>query len=107
MLPLYPHEFRKADLEQFVPKPPGIRCLVRFREASRVGWGRVSAPVDIGPISRPALIALQRKPLNPGGCAGAKTVSLVDFEDAEPVIAPKEAEHRLMIEPRFPKWPIG
>jgi low molecular weight protein-tyrosine phosphatase len=61
-------------------------------------------PANLGPISRFALKALHAKDIKPEGAERVpRPCALVDFDDAQLVIALKEAEHRPMIERRFPE----
>lgn len=61
-------------------------------------------PATIGPISRLTLKALDAKAIKPEGAERApKLCAMADFDDAELVVALKEAEHRPMIERRFPE----
>jgi hypothetical protein len=82
-------------------------AAVRFREARRPGRG-VRAPADIGPICPAGLDRIAAKAIKPEGAVRAPRLCAFGYsQDAEPVIALKDAEHRLMIERRFQKWPIG
>ena len=59
---------------------------------------------NLGPISPFTLKALHAKAISPEGAERVpRPCALVDFEDAQLVIALKEAEHRPMIERRFPE----
>jgi len=62
-------------------------------------WG------NIGPISRHAVDALQRRgiPLEEQ-LREPKALSLTDLVGADLVVAVKEAEHRMMIAEQFPVW---
>lgn len=74
-----------------------------WRAFSR-GVAATQPAANLGPISRFTLKALQAKAISPEGAERAPTLcALVDFDDAEVVIALKEAEHRPMIEQRFPE----
>jgi protein-tyrosine phosphatase len=74
-----------------------------WRAFSR-GFATKPPPASIGLISRFALKALHAKAIKPEGSERApKPCALVDFNDAQLVIALKEAEHRPMIEQRFPE----
>jgi protein-tyrosine phosphatase len=60
-------------------------------------------PANLGLMSRFTLKALQAKAIEPEGIERApRPCDLVDFDQAQLVIALKEAEHRPMIERRFP-----
>jgi protein-tyrosine phosphatase len=75
---------------------------VAWRAFSR-GVATKPPPVNIGPMSRFTLKALQAKAIQPEGIERApRPCDLVDFDQAQLVIALKEAEHRPMIERRFP-----
>ncbi len=75
---------------------------VAWRAFSR-GVAPKPPPVDIGPMSRFALKALKAKAIQPEGIERApRPCTLVDFDQAHLVVALKEAEHRPMIERRFP-----
>ena len=72
--------------------------------AARTNGAATQPAANLGPISRFTLKALQAKAISPEGAERAPTLcALVDFDDAEVVIALKEAEHRPMIEQRFPE----
>lgn len=60
------------------------------------------SPQNIGPISPYALQALQAVGIEGGAGRNPLLCTLADFADAELVVALKEAEHRPMIELRFP-----
>src|SRR5690348_9462452 len=62
------------------------------------------SPTNVGPISRFALEALQAQAIDPEGAARApRPCTLVDFETVDLVIGLKRAEHRPLIETRFPE----
>ncbi len=74
-----------------------------WRAFSR-GVAERGAPDNVGPISRFALDALQEKEIVPEGAARyPQPCVLADFRQAQLVIALKEAEHRPLIEQRFPE----
>jgi protein-tyrosine phosphatase len=74
-----------------------------WRAFSR-GLAEKGSPENVGPMSRFALEALQTKAILPEGSARYPvSCSLADFDDAQLVIALKEAEHRPLIEQRFPE----
>jgi protein-tyrosine phosphatase len=81
--------------------------LARLEGLGWVSFSRAVAeklsPENVGPISPHALQALQVKGIEAAG-AGRNPVlcNVADFTDAELVVALKEAEHRPMIELRFP-----
>jgi protein-tyrosine phosphatase len=61
------------------------------------------SPDNVGPMSRFALETLKAKAIVPKGVARfPQSCVLADFDSAQLVIALKEAEHRPMIERRFP-----
>jgi protein-tyrosine phosphatase len=61
-------------------------------------------PDNVGPMSRFARQALEAKGITPeGGLRSPRPCTLADFEKAQLVVALKEAEHRPLIERRFPK----
>ena len=67
------------------------------------GVAEKGAAANVGPMSRFALAALQAKGIVPAGIARfPQPCSPADFDRGELVIALKEAEHRPMIERRFP-----
>ena len=73
-----------------------------WRAFSR-GLAEKSSPDNVGPMSRFVLEALQSKAIVPEGAARLpRPCSLPDFDQAQLVIALKEAEHRPLIEQRFP-----
>jgi protein-tyrosine phosphatase len=74
-----------------------------WRATSR-GLAEKGSPGNVGPMSRIALEALRAKTIVPEGAARYPLwCSLADFDQARLVIALKEAEHRPMIEQRFPE----
>jgi protein-tyrosine phosphatase len=74
-----------------------------WRAVSR-GIAATHPPANVGLMSRFALKALHAKAIEPEGIERApKLCALLDFEDADLVIALKEAEHRPTIERRFPE----
>ena len=74
-----------------------------WRAFSR-GVAEHGSPDNVGPISRYALEALRAKAIIPEGLARyPQPCCLVDFDEAQLVIALKEAEHRPYIERRFPE----
>ena len=73
-----------------------------WRPFSR-GAAEKGSPDNIGPMSRFALEALEAQAFVPDGKMRAPTPCVpADFHDAHLVIALKEAEHRPLIEQRFP-----
>jgi protein-tyrosine phosphatase len=73
-----------------------------WRATSR-GLAEKGSPENVGPMSRFALEALSAKTIVPEGAARYPLpCSVVDFDQARLVIALKEAEHRPVIERRFP-----
>jgi low molecular weight protein-tyrosine phosphatase len=74
-----------------------------WRAFSR-GVAERQPPANMGPISRFTLKALRAKSIDPEGAERMPSpCTLADFEQAGLVIALKEAEHRPMIELRFPE----
>jgi protein-tyrosine phosphatase len=74
-----------------------------WRAFSR-GAAESGSPDNVGPMSRFALEALEAQAIVPDGGARAPMFSvLADFHDAHLVVALKEAEHRPLIEQRFPE----
>jgi low molecular weight protein-tyrosine phosphatase len=74
-----------------------------WRAFSR-GAAEKGSPDNIGPMSRFALEALKAQAIVPDGIMRAPMPCvLADFHDAHLVIALKEAEHRPVIEQRFPE----
>jgi len=74
-----------------------------WRASSR-GLAEKVSPENIGPMSRIVLEALRAKTIVPEGAARyPRPCSLADFDQAQLVIALKEAEHRPVIEQRFPE----
>ncbi|HEY0938753.1 MAG TPA: hypothetical protein VGE08_01540 [Steroidobacter sp.] len=75
-----------------------------WRAFSR-GAAERGSPDNIGPMSRFALEALQAQAIVPDGATRAPMPCvLTDFHAARLVIALKEAEHRPLIERRFPEF---
>jgi protein-tyrosine phosphatase len=74
-----------------------------WRAFSR-GAAEKGSPDNVGPMSRFALEALAAQAIAPDGLVRAPTPCvLADFHDADLVVALKEAEHRPLIEQRFPE----
>jgi len=74
-----------------------------WRAFSR-GAAERGSPENIGPMSRFALDALGAQAIVPVGARRAPIpCALADFREAQLVIALKEAEHRPLIEQRFPE----
>ena len=75
---------------------------VGWRAFSR-GAAEKGSPDNVGPMSRFAREALDAKGIAPEGATRSpQPCSLADFAQARLVIALKEAEHRPLIERRFP-----
>jgi len=75
-----------------------------WRAFSR-GAAERGSPDNVGPISRYALEALIAKGIAPEGATRApQPCALTDFDFANLVIALKDAEHRPLIERRFPQF---
>jgi protein-tyrosine phosphatase len=85
-----------------------------WRATSR-GLAEKASAENIGPMSRIALEALHAQTIVPEGAARyPRPCSVADFDQAQLVIALKEAEHRPVIEQRFPEaasrvtyWHVG
>jgi protein-tyrosine phosphatase len=74
-----------------------------WRATSR-GLAEKCSPENIGPMSRIALEALGAKTIVPEGAARyPRPCCVADFDQAGLVIALKEAEHRPVVEQRFPE----
>lgn len=74
-----------------------------WRAFSR-GVAERGSPQNVGPISPFAREALDAKGIVSEGMSRApRPCSLADFDEAELVIALKEAEHRQLVERRFPE----
>ena len=68
------------------------------------GLAESSSPENVGPMSRFALDALRAKNILPEGATRyPQCCTLADFDTARLVIALKEAEHRPLLEQRFPE----
>lgn len=79
------------------------RAGLNWRAYSR-GLAETASPDNVGPMSRFALDALKSKAIDPAGATQfPMPCSQVDFDKAKLVIALKEAEHRPMLERRFPE----
>ncbi len=67
------------------------------------GLAERGSPENVGPISRFAFDALEKRMIAPQGAARFPApCSPADFEQASLIIALKETEHRPMVERRFP-----
>jgi protein-tyrosine phosphatase len=74
-----------------------------WRAFSR-GLAEADSPDNVGPMSQAALQALQAKAILPEGAARYPLFCrLADFNEAQLIVALKDAEHRPMIEKRFPQ----
>lgn len=74
-----------------------------WRAFSR-GEAERGSPENVGPMSRFALKALSDKSIDPeGSLRDPRPCVLGDFDEAQLVIGLKEAEHRPLIERRFPE----
>ena len=68
------------------------------------GAAEKGSPDNFGPMSLFAREALAAKGITPeGGLRNPRSCSLTDFAEAQVVVALKEAEHRPLIERRFPE----
>ena len=75
---------------------------IAWRAFSR-GAAERQSPDNVGPISQFTLDALAAKAITPDGATREpQPATLADFDDARVVIGLKEAEHRPLIERRFP-----
>ncbi len=76
---------------------------LRWRAFSR-GLAERTSPDNVGPMSRFALDALRAKAIVPDGRERLPLPCLpADFDSAALIIALKDAEHRPMVERRFPE----
>lgn len=76
---------------------------IPWRAFSR-GAAERQSPNNVGPMSRFSLAALEAKGIRPDGATRVpKACTLADFDDAQLVIGLNEAEHRPLIERRFPE----
>src|SRR5215469_10833489 len=81
-----------------------------FARAQGIAWRSLSrgaaerqSPDNVGPISRFTLEALAAKAIDPEGAEREpQPCTLADFDNASLVIGLKEAEHRALVERRFP-----
>ncbi len=74
-----------------------------WRALSR-GLAERASPDNVGPMSRFALEALRAKAIIPEGAARyPQPCSPADFDQAHLIVALKDAEHRPMVERRFPE----
>ena len=74
-----------------------------WRAFSR-GAAERGSPDNVGPMSRFALEALEAQAIAPeGGVRAPMPCVAADFREADLVIALKDAEHRPLIERRFPE----
>ena len=74
------------------------------------GWRAVSrglalTPINVGAISQHTLARLESLGICPDGCDRLPLdLSREDLEAAHHVVAVKEAEHRPLLQSRFPQW---
>jgi protein-tyrosine phosphatase len=88
------------ELFNYLAKKEGSSWRAFSRGAAERG-----SPENVGPISRYALDALIAKGITPEGAArDPQPCAPIDFDNAKLVIALKEAEHRPLIERRFPQF---
>ena len=73
-----------------------------WRAFSR-GLAERGSPDNVGPMSPFALDALRAKEIVPEGERYPRPCSAADFDQAQLVVALKEAEHRPLVEQRFPQ----
>jgi low molecular weight protein-tyrosine phosphatase len=94
--------YRSRYAEELFNHRAGTEGLA-WRAFSR-GVAEKGSPDNVGPMSSFSLEALQAKAILPEGASRyPQPCSLEDFDQAKLVIALKEAEHRPMIERRFPE----
>ncbi len=94
--------YRSRYAEEVFNHQAEIKGLT-WRAFSR-GVAEKGSPENVGPMSRFALEALHAKAIIPRGSARYPQPGiLADFDQARLVIALKEAEHRPMVERRFPE----
>jgi protein-tyrosine phosphatase len=94
--------YRSRFAEELFNHRAGLAAL-SWRASSR-GAAERGSPDNIGPMSRFALEGLQERGVRPvGGLRYPQPCSLPDLERADLIIALKEAEHRPLIERRFPE----
>ena len=87
------------ELFNFRARSEGLAWRAFSRGAAERG-----SPDNVGPMSRFALEALEAKTIVPEGAARYPlSCTLADFDQAQLVIALKEAEHRPLLERRFPE----
>jgi len=87
------------ELFNYFAKSEGLN----WRAYSR-GLAEKGSPDNVGPISSLVLDALRAKAIVPEGAAQyPRPCSVADFDQARLVVALKEAEHRPIIEQRFPE----
>jgi protein-tyrosine phosphatase len=87
------------ELFNFCARSEGLA----WRAFSR-GLAERGSPENVGPMSRLAAEALLAKAIVPEGAIRyPQPCALADFDQAELVIALKEAEHRPLVERRFPE----
>ena len=69
------------------------------------GLAEKPPPENVGPMSRHALKALEKRGIVPEGAERYPLLcSLADFDLAQFVIALKEVEHRPLLAKKFPGW---
>ncbi|MDA9435171.1 protein tyrosine phosphatase [Bradyrhizobium sp. CCBAU 51627] len=86
------------ELFNHLAKTKGLSWYAFSRGAAERG-----SPDNVGPMSVVALDRLRQKGIRPEGAArNPLPCSLADFDVAKIVIAVKEAEHRPLVESRFP-----
>ena len=73
-----------------------------WRAFSR-GLAERGSPDNVGPMSPCALDALRAKQIVPEGERYPRPCAPADFDQAQLVVALKEAEHRPLVEQRFPQ----
>jgi protein-tyrosine phosphatase len=94
--------YRSRYAEELFNHRAGLSKL-NWRAFSR-GAAERGSPDNIGPMSRFALEGLQARGIQPvGSLRNPQPCTPPDLESADLIIALKEAEHRPLIERRFPE----
>jgi low molecular weight protein-tyrosine phosphatase len=94
--------YRSRFAEELFNHRAGLADL-SWRAFSR-GAAERGSPDNVGPMSRFALEGLEARGIGPvGHLRSPQPCTLPDLESADLIIALKEAEHRPLIERRFPE----
>jgi protein-tyrosine phosphatase len=94
--------YRSRFAEELFNHRAGLADL-NWRAFSR-GAAERGSPDNVGPMSRFALEGLEARGIGPvGHLRSPQPCTLPDLESADLIIALKEAEHRPLIERRFPE----